>query len=395
MRTHIFLLLLLSTPFLQAQSVDSIPQKDFGDLIKSLKRHGRQPKKDTLPPKVHPFELSIAPAVGYSLSSGVAGILATNTAFYLGDRATTNLSEVLANAIYTQYNQTNIPIEATIWTKNNHFNITADWRLMLYPQDTYGLGSKTTDADATNMNFTYIRLYQSILKNLGANWYAGMGYNLDYFMKTTVDELPENRISDAEAYGIRPKSIASGVTLNVLYDSRKNPINPKGGEQYTNVVYRNNQQGLGSDNNWQSLILDMRKYVSLGNPRHLLAFWSYNALTLSGNPPYQLLPSTGWDTYNNTGRGYIQGRFRGTNMLYLESEYRFPLTRNGLCGGVLFANGESFTEPTSHRFEAVSYGYGVGFRLKVNKHSDTNIGIDYGWGANHSRGFFVNLGEVF
>jgi hypothetical protein len=133
----------------------------------------------------------------------------------------------------------------------------------------------------------------------------------------------------------------------------------------------------------------------LGDERHILAFWNYEYLTLSGNLPYQVLPSTGWDTYGNTGRGYIQSRFRGTNMLYMESEYRFPLSRNGLFGGVVFANVQSFTEPTSNRFEVALRGGGIGFRLKLNKHSDTNVAIDYAWGVNHSRGFFVNLGEVF
>jgi hypothetical protein len=391
MSKYLFLLTLLIHVTASAQTVDSIPQKDFRDVIRSI----RQKTQNLTHNNSHKAEFSIAPAMGYSLTTGVAGILATSSAFYLGDKTSTNLSEILANAAYTQYNQLNIPIEATLWTKNNAFNITSDWRLLFYPQDTYGLGSKTTNDNATLMNFTYIRLYQSIVKNLGANWYAGIGYNFDYFFKITVDSMANNRISDAQHYGITPKSLSSGVTLNVLFDSRKNPIHGQGGEQFASIVYRNNQTALGSDNNWQSLILDLRKYIRLGNPRHILALWSYESLTLAGNPPYPLLPSTGWDTFNNTGRGYIQGRFRGKNMIYLESEYRFPLTHNGLCGGVVFANGQSFTEPTSNRFESVSLGYGVGFRLKLNKHSNTNLGLDYGWGSHHSRGLFVNLGEVF
>jgi hypothetical protein len=31
----------------------------------------------------------------------------------------------------------------------------------------------------------------------------------------------------------------------------------------------------------------------------------------------------------------------------------------------------------------------------MNKESSTNLSIDYGFGINGSRGFFVNLGEVF
>ncbi len=393
--SFVCLILLFSHTALSAQIADSIPQKDMKDVIRSIVKHNRNAQRNALLPQTRNVELSIAPVAGYSLSTGAAIVLASNVGFYLGDRATTNMSAISANAIYTQYNQINIPLEVNVWTKNNSFNITADWRLMLYPLQTYGLGTKTTDSDATLLNFTYIRMYESVLKNLGANWYAGMGFNLDYYTKTTIGTLPENQIPDAVTYGIQPKSISSGATLNLLYDSRKNPIHPMGGEQYANIVYRNNATFLGSNNNWQSLIIDLRKYIKLGNDRHVLGFWSYHAFTLAGNPPYQVLSSTGWDTYNNTGRGYVQGRFRGKNMVYVESEYRFPITRNGLFSGVAFVNGQSFAEPTSKRFEAVALGYGVGLRIKINKETNSNIALDYGFGQNGSRGFFLNLGEVF
>ncbi len=393
--SFLYLILLFLNSTLSAQTADSIPQKDLTDVIKSLIKHHKDVKSDTIPPKQRNIELSIAPAVGYSLSTGAAVALASNVGFYLGDRATTNLSALSANTMYTQYKQLNIPLQANVWTKNNGYNITADWRLMLYPLQTYGLGTKTKDIDATLLNFTYFRMYESVLKSIGTNWYAGMGFNLDYYTKTTIGTLPDNRIPDAVTYGIQPKSVSSGATLNLLYDSRKNPIHPMGKEQYANIVYRNNATFLGSDNNWQSLIIDLRKYIKLGNDRNILALWSYNSFSVSGTPPYQVLPSTGWDTFSGTGRGYVQGRFRGTNMVYLESAYRFPISRNGLFSGVVFVNGQSFTEPTSNRFEATALGYGFGLRIKINKETNSNIALDYGFGQNGSRGFFINLGEVF
>jgi Omp85 superfamily domain len=395
MRIAITLFILFFAAQLSAQTTVETPQKDIRDVLKTLWKRGSSLRTDTITKKEKRVEFSVVPAFGYSLSTGWAGVVASNTAFYLGNKATTNLSEITINANYTQFNQLNIPLEADIWTKNNTYNLQSDFRYMIYPLETYGLGSKTTDSDATLMNFNYVRLYQSVLRNLGDNWYAGLGYNLDYYWNTTVESLPNNRVSDAENENLTPKSVSSGVTLNLLFDNRKNAINPQGGEQYANMTYRNNTTLLGSDNNWQSVIIDLRKYVTLSDSRHILAFWSYNALTLAGNPPYQALPSIGWDTYNNTGRGYVQGRFRGKDMVYLESEYRFPLTRNGLLSGVVFLNGESFTEPISNRFEAISAGGGAGLRFKLNKNSNTNISIDYGFGAHNSRGFFVNLGEIF
>jgi hemolysin activation/secretion protein len=127
----------------------------------------------------------------------------------------------------------------------------------------------------------------------------------------------------------------------------------------------------------------------------VLGFWSYNNLTLAGTPPYLDMPSIGWDDYSNTGRGYVPGRYTGKNLFYLESEYRFGLTRNGLLGGVVFGNAESILKSTTSKLNAVIPGGGFGLRIKVNKHSNTNVAIDYGFGIGGSHGFFFNLGEVF
>ncbi len=82
-------------------------------------------------------------------------------------------------------------------------------------------------------------------------------------------------------------------------------------------------------------------------------------------------------------------------MLYLETEYRFCLSRNGLFGGVVFANAQSFAEIQTNYYDDIWPAAGVGIRIKINKHSKANICIDYGFGADGSRGIFVNVGEVF
>ena len=108
-----------------------------------------------------------------------------------------------------------------------------------------------------------------------------------------------------------------------------------------------------------------------------------------------MLPSTGWDDNYNTGRGYIQGRFRDKNMNYAESEYRFQLSKNEKWGGVIFVNGSSFETSWQKSFSKLAFGYGLGIRFQLNKTSKTNLCVDYAWGREHSHGIFVNIGEVF
>jgi hemolysin activation/secretion protein len=101
--------------------------------------------------------------------------------------------------------------------------------------------------------------------------------------------------------------------------------------------------------------------------------------------------------YNRSGRGYIQGRIRGENFWYGEAEYRFPITNDGLLGGVAFLNATSASNLTlkQNLWDAFAPGYGIGLRVKMSKQSKTNISIDYGLGKNGSDGIYFNLQEAF
>ncbi|MDQ6480459.1 hypothetical protein [Dyadobacter sp. LHD-138] len=364
--------------------------KDLMDVLGQMKRKSKttQKVKETAPPKIL---YSMVPAVGYTLSTGVVGLLSANAAFYLSDTATTNISSVNTSFNYSQYNQITIPVLANIWTKDNGYNFVVDWRYFKYPQDTYGLGGHSSIANADRIDYSHVRLHQTVLKKVAGAFYLGAGYQLDYRWKIRQGGSNE----DVTSYGLTHKSVSSGLVGTVLYDSRKNSINPEVG-LYANARYRTNLTVLGSNTNWQSLVLEFRKYINFPRgSRNTLAFWDFNWLTLAGKPPYLDLPSTSWDPSNNTGRGYIQGRFRSPNMLYFESEYRFALTQNGLIGGVVFGNAQSFSNWPDKKFNKVAPGAGLGIRIKINKTSRTNIAVDYGFGAGGSRGLFVNLGEVF
>ena len=375
-------------------------QMDIVDLWRTIRKKQSQRKIDTAEKKSTKVRYTGIPAAGYTLQTGFAGLLSGNAAFYVDTNRTQNESVILSSLTYSQYNQIILPLQVNLWTKGNKYNFVTDYRYLKYPSLTYGLGGYTALSDGYNIDYSALRLHQTLYKYFTHNLYLGVGYDYDYFWGIKETDPPAGTVTDFEKYDAGGKTVnktesASGVTLNFLHDSRGNPINPTGGD-FINIVYRPDPVWMGNATSWQSLIFDLRKYIKLSpESNNILAFWSYDWLTLSGNPPYLLLPNTGGDPYSNTGRGYIQGRFRGKDMLYVEGEYRFAITRNGLLGGVLFANAESFSEQTASNFSVISPGYGAGIRVRLNKFSGTNLGLDYGFGANGSGGFFVNLGEVF
>jgi hypothetical protein len=331
------------------------------------------------------------------LQTGFAAVVSANLGFYTEkhNHNTEKISSLLTSITYSQYHQIIFPVQTDIWFLNNKYNIITDWRYMKYPSTTFGLGGKSSINNGYTIDFNYAKFHQTVLRKVAKDFYAGIGYYYDYFWNVKEVNPPVGVVTDFQKYGLTNTVTASGLAFKLLVDTRKNQINPDAG-WYVNIADRPNFKFLGSDNNWNSLLLEFRRYFNLpGNSKNVFAIWSYNWLTISGKPPYLLLPSTGWDDFFNTARGYIQGRYRGRDMLYLETEYRFQLTNNGLLGGVIFANAQSFSKELSQQFQIIAPGFGTGIRIRLNKFSGANLCIDYGWGLNGSQGVSVNLGEVF
>ncbi|WP_188812704.1 BamA/TamA family outer membrane protein [Hymenobacter cavernae] len=375
----------------RSQAIALIGERDIRDVFHTFFPRP-VPAKDTLSVAANRKFVWIIPAPGYTQQTRGLLQLTGNVSYH---EPGANMSTLIAALAYTQNKQLIFNAASSIWRANNRINWVGDWRLMHYPQNTYGLGMHTSLNRPIAMDYEYLRFYQSALFKIRSSFYAGLGYQLDYHWN--IESGSKNQevttISDY-TLGVNGHSISSGPALTLLYDSRGNAINPERG-LYSNLVLRPNLELLGSDTSFQSLLLDVRKYLRLTDSGNVLALWSYNALTLHGNPPFLDLPSTGWDTYSSVGRGFIQGRFRGKDLLYGEAEYRFGLTRNRLLGGVLFTNAQTVSERITHNFEKVVPAAGFGLRLSMNKISRTNLAVDYGFGADGSRGLTFNLGEVF
>ncbi len=337
--------------------------------------------------------MSSGPILEYTVSTGFTIGISSSASFLTSRKDSTNYSVVLGAIKYTQKRQFLLPIQSSIWTAGNLYNLLGDWHYINFPQNTYGIGGYTTNADGYIVDYKSIRFYEYLLRKIKGNLYSGIGYLLDYHWNIQQINPPVQK-TDYDLYGYSPTSVSSGLAISVLFDSRNSSVNPEGGAFYGNLSFLQNAVFLGSNSSWNSLLIDLRKYFRMpGN--NVLAFWSYNVFTISGNPPYLDLPGTGTDTYNNTGRGYVYDRFIGKKMVDLEAEFRYHITRDGLLGGVLFADAESVSEMNNNRFAVISPGVGLGIRIKFNKFSNTNVGVDFAVGTHGSKGFYGNLGEVF
>lgn len=263
------------------------------------------------------------------------------------------------------------------------------------PTNIYGLGNNVHLTDVLSIDFSYLRVYQIAYRELIPHLFAGLGYNLDYHWGIKANLVSGKVSKEFERLQKESSSTSSAISINMQFDNRKNTINPQNGT-YIDLQYRPNLTLFGSTQNWHSLLIDIRHYIQLpAAPHSVLAFWGYSNITLSGTPPYLDMPSIGWDDCSNTGRGYTPGRFTGRNLVYFESEYRFPLTSNGLLGGVVFGNAGSIIKNMSDNLHTINPGGGVGLRIKIDKYSNTNATCDFGVGVSGSWSFSFGFGEVF
>lgn len=338
-------------------------------------------------------QLSLIPSVEYSLITGIAASVNSNIVF---PKKKNNSSFIYMDAKQTIKKQSIFEVVSNFWFADDRYNFNSDWSIMKFPQKDFGLGGNSSLNLYDQLNYSYLKLHQSISRRVAKDFYIGAGIKLDYHWNIIDTSSIRKPVTGFREYGFTSRSLSSGYTLNVLYDSRRNAVHPVAGETYFQSSFRNNPEWLGSDQSWSAMTIDARKYLAFPlHSKNILAFWSYNVFTTNGLPPYLDLPHTAVDPFKNTGRGYIQGRYRGKNLLMQEVEYRFGITENGFLGGVVYGNVQSVSDFRTNKLSSPIPGYGIGLRVKFNKKSNTSIALDYAWGREGSRGFFMNLGEVF
>jgi len=372
------------------QRIDSVKQVDLVDyLVRIFKIKNSDEKRDNTKVKFSLFPTT-------STTSGDKMLVTSfNAAFLLGDIKNTNISTIYFYPYITFSNQFGIMLTSNIWLKKNNWNFTGEYFILNYPQYTWGLGGNSDAANETLVDFRQIRFHQNALKGIFPHFAVGLGYSYDRHYNI---HIPEDEVSDKITQEIPVDTInttSSGVVLPVIYDNRNNPINAKRGI-YSSISYSFFSTALGSDKAYQTLFLDVRKYFTLPfSKAPVIAFRSYYWTITNGTAPYLDLPANRWEPADgSSSRGIQKNRYRSNALLYFESEYRFGISKNGLWGGVVFANVLSASEFETQNFQYWHPAGGAGVRLKFNKYSGTNVALDLGVSKEYFSVYLL-IGEAF
>lgn len=322
---------------------------------------------------------SLIPAPDMKSSEGGLVVSFVTTFFMDENHETTKMSEVYFTPTTSFTGQYSFPIQSYIYTKDNKYNFIGDYRFMIYPQFTYGLGGNSSKDPQSEVHYQQIRFYQFVSRKIKGDFRLGLGFQLDNYKDISEDSEISGQ-TDFNLYqdGDYSNELSSGIAFQALYDSRKNILNPTQG-YYFETDYRINNSIFGSDTDWKSIYIDARKYHSFSKTRHkILAARVFYWAVFDGKTHYLDLPSIGWDRYGKTGRGFTRNRYRSNSLLYLETEYRTDITKNGFLGAVFYANYSSVSNLDTYKFDNWTPAIGTGLRIKWNKENNCNLVLDYG-----------------
>jgi len=332
------------------------------------------------------------PLVGFGFGVAGAGV-------FRFDDDVAKLSKFATNVLYTVKNQLSIPLRTSIFFGGGNWSLVGYTNWQIFPAPTWGLGGNTPNGDEVIVDKSLLRLWETAYRRVFDDLYVGAGLYFDRFYSVSDRGAAPGVVNPFTSYpyGTSGPYNNVGISVDLLFESRDNPVNATEG-YYATATYRAFPRWMGSDYDWQSLYVDGRAYFSLPRP-HVLAFWAYGWFSF-GNVPYLNLPSIGSDPEARSGRGYIEGRHIGKALLYAEAEYRFQIW--DFVGGVVGVNVHSASQPRvagqPQNTPVYQYWYPaatVGLRVLVNKPTRANGLIEYGMGLDGSHGIYLNINENF
>ena len=336
-----------------------------------------------------PFVVS-NPLIGLGAGAAVAG------AFRLGDAGSTSYSSFSVSGLLTTNGQRSLNVRSKVRLPDNDWLLVGDWALSHFPGPAWGVGPDTPDSAQSMVDRREVKFHETAYRRVNGPVYVGLGYFLD-------DEFDiEDRTAAATGqptafttypYGTSGRSLSSGATVDLLVEERDNPVNPWRGV-FALARLRIEPPHAGTPESWQSLWLEGRGYVPLGHAQ-TLALWAYG-WTSFGNVPWFSLPAVGRDPDHRSGRGWIEGRHVGRDLLGAEAEWRTVVWE--FVGAVAGVNVHAVSDRDSDdhlpSFPVWHPGVVGGLRITLDRRSLTCIAVDGAWRPGGFTGYLA-FNEAF
>lgn len=245
--------------------------------------------------------------------------------------------------------------------------------LVDYPSYFWGIGNDTKEEDKILVDFRNIRIIGSFDYNIYKKMYVGGSYTLNNYL----DIKPVNDSLYIDNEYAANEGVQSGLGIRFFRESRDNRIRARKGS-YINVTYDIYGKYIGSDFNYTALTMDSRKFVT-PIPQLTIAGQFFSEMK-TGDVPIQSMAVVGG---TERMRGIYENRYRDKTVVMGQVELRFPIV--WIVSGVVYG-GMGQVAPTyaNMKMNSFKYGYGTGFRVLIDKATDSVLRFDWSFSPNNS-----------
>ncbi len=290
-------------------------------------------------------------------------------------------------AVYTVKSQIITLLRGELFLGGTRYRLLGDIGYTKFPTKFWGIGNDTPDDAEENYTRERINvLTTDAQRELTRGWYAGISARA---VQRSITEVQEGGLLETGEVPGSQDGWSLGLGLVATRDTRSSTTFPTRGS-FHQLRATFHSEAWGSDFGYGAYLLDLRRYLPLGE-RRVLALRGLGWAT-SGTPPFDQLPQVGGDQLL---RGYFQGRFTDRQMLALQGEYRGPAFWK--LGWVAFGGiGQVADRWGDLQLDGFKASVGGGVRFLISPRETLFIRADLGYGIDTgSTGFYLNIGEAF
>jgi hypothetical protein len=240
----------------------------------------------------------------------------------------------------------------------------------------YGLGTATSERDRANYRFQRTRAGAGVKARPGSVFVLAseVGYE-NYQLKQGLGAQPsiEERYTAATApgLGVSPSYVHSTGSAGI--DWRTSPGYSRRGGLYE--VRYHNYHDLDARHTFNRMEAEAVQHVPILRENWVISIRGLMNSTVSGSPPYFLLPSLGG---GNNLRGYAAWRYRDLHSILFQGEFRWTPNRMGMDMVLFYDAGKVTSQRRALDFTALKKDVGIEMRFHGPTVTPLRMGVARG-----------------
>lgn len=328
-------------------------------------------------------KLLVLPIVYYSPETELGFGIIGNITYKQNDIPAQKTSKANLILSYTLKNQFIFLLDFESFSKENKWKYIGEIGYYIFSSKYYGIGNTQSKSLEEIYEVDFLRAELKVLKKLNNYNYFGIGFKHDYYFE--VRPL-DDAVLSREDLGSEGGTVTQWA-VSYERDKRDHLFFPSKGNYFL-ADFDISIDNVLSDYSFSTLSLEYRSFHKL-NERNIFA-WNAGTKFQSNKPPFYWMSKLG---SGHELRGYLHGRYRDLNYIYIQGELRHKLANKWHVVTAL-ALGDVFRKTTDLAIDRVKYSGVIGLRYLINPEEKMNIRLDIGITPEGFTGY-LNFGEAF